>query len=73
MLKMRYFLKKKIAKLWGLRPQTPEILPTPTVLLQNVLILSPIKSQFWFDFSVPFLCVISPSLHLVWRRHWSNP
>jgi len=44
MLKMRYFLKKK--EVWGLRPQTLAILPTPTVLLQNVLILTPIKSQF---------------------------
>jgi len=47
MLKMRYFFEKtKIAKLWGLRLQTPTILLTPTVLLQTALILSPIKSQF---------------------------
>jgi len=45
-LKLRYFLEKKIAKFWGLRYQTPTILPTPTVLLQNVLILSPVSSQF---------------------------
>jgi len=41
---MRYL--KKIAKHWGLGPQTPAILPTPTVLLQNVLILSPKKVNF---------------------------
>jgi len=44
---MRYFFEKikKIAKLEGIRPQTPAIVSTPTVLLQNVLILSLIKRQ----------------------------
>jgi len=69
MLKMRYFFEKKIAKLWGLRPQTPAVLPTPTVLLQSVLILSPIKSQFWLaKFGAILLLplfVILP-LHFTW-------
>jgi len=37
MLKIHYL--KKIAKLWGLRPQILAILPTPNVLLENVLIM----------------------------------
>jgi len=44
MLKMRYLFEKKNRQDLGAPPQTPAILPTPTVLLQNVLILSPIKS-----------------------------
>jgi len=45
MLKIRYFMKK-IAKLWGIRSQIPAILPIPTVLLQNVLILPLLKVNF---------------------------
>jgi len=29
---MRYLFEKKIAKFWGIRPQTSAILPTPTVI-----------------------------------------
>jgi len=74
MLKMHCFLKK-IAKLWGLRPQTPAILPTPIALLQNVLILSPIKSQFWLAkfgaILVPPLFVILP-LHFPWSGNGTD-
>jgi len=71
MLKIRYLLKKKIAKIWWLHPQTLQILPTPIVLLQNVLILSPIKGQFWLAkfgaILVSSLFVIL-SLHFTWSR-----
>jgi len=71
MLKLRYFFVEKIAKLWGLRPQTPAILPTPFVLLQNVLILSPIKSQFWL---AKFGAILAPPLFMILTLHftWSG-
>jgi len=55
MLKIPYFFEKKNRQVLGLRSQTPAILPTVTVLLQNVLTLSPIKVNY----------EIAPSLHLV--------
>jgi len=42
---MRYFFEKKNRQAMGAPPSDPRILPTPIVLLQNILIFSPIKSQ----------------------------
>jgi len=38
--------KKKVSKLWWLRPQSLEILSTPTVLLKNVLTLKQSFCEF---------------------------
>jgi len=80
MLKLRYFFfKLPSSGEWGLRPQIPAILPTPTYSTatkrsnfvahkKSILI-----SKIWGNFRAPSLYNIVPSLHLVWRRHWSNP
>jgi len=45
MFKMRHFFEKKIAKFWEPCPHIPALLPIPTVLLQHILILSPISGD----------------------------
>jgi len=78
MLKMRYFLKKKIAKFWGsdlrLLQSYPHHNCTATKRSNFVAHKKPILIwKNWSDFSAPSACDIASSLHLVWRRHWSSP
>jgi len=69
MLKMRYCLKKKIAKLWELRP----LIHTNCTATKRSNFVAHKKSilisKIWSDFSAASLCDIAPSLHLVWRRY----
>jgi len=65
MLKMRYFFEKKSPSSGGSALRLPQSYPHQlycTVLLQNVLILSPIKNQFWL---AKFGAILVPSLFVI--------